>query len=145
MFDRSTLVRSAPSFAEGTNAHQMRVGTIELNASPALVGRNFLANVGGLIAGLVFEFFLLAAALAFIFHRTLTRPLLRYADQLSASTARGHCVQSDVLPDTNAMNSASSSSEPTNCSSASMICVRRKCKRKKRYCIKSESPLSVPC
>lgn len=49
MFDRSTLVRSPPSFAEGTNAHQMRVGTIELNARPVPWPSAFVVKKGSKI------------------------------------------------------------------------------------------------
>lgn len=97
-FDRSSLVPAMPSSAEGACEQQIRVGTIELHASPALIGRNFLVRVGGLIAGLVFEFFLLATALAFIFHRTLTRPLLRYADQLRRIDPQGRSVSKATVP-----------------------------------------------
>ncbi|ETX01159.1 MAG: hypothetical protein ETSY1_08470, partial [Candidatus Entotheonella factor] len=42
--------------------------------------------------------FLLAAALAFIFHRTLTRPLLRYADQLSRIDPQGVTASKATVP-----------------------------------------------
>ena len=97
-FDRSTLAPSPQPSDGGTSSPHMRVGSIELHASPVLVGRDFLVHVGGLIAGLALEFFLLAAALAFIFHRTLTRPLLRYADQLSRIDPQGATTSKATVP-----------------------------------------------
>ncbi len=95
-FDRSMLV---PSISPGpTNAQQMLAGTIELNANPVMVGRNFLLIIGELISVLVLEFFLLAATLAFIFHRTLTQPLLRYADQLSRIDPQGAMASKAAVP-----------------------------------------------
>ena len=97
-FDRSMLVPSMQASPEATSPQQMLVGTIELNASPALVGRNFLLSLGQLLSALVLEFFLLAAILAFIFHRTLTKPLLRYADQLSRIDPQGATASKAAVP-----------------------------------------------
>ena len=94
-FNRSTLT---PSIEQSGNTPEMLVGAIELKASPELVARDFLDRVGGLIAVLVFEFFLLAAALAFIFHRTLTRSLLRYADDLGHIDAQATTMDRASVP-----------------------------------------------
>jgi signal transduction histidine kinase len=59
------------------------VGSIELRTSPEMVGRDFLDGIATLFAGLVVQFVLLGVTLVVIFHRTLTRPLLRYADAVS--------------------------------------------------------------
>ena len=91
VFDLSTLQPTADS-------KQMVVGSIQLLASPELVGAEFLGTVGGLIAALAIEFFLLAGTLAFIFHRTLTRPLLNYADDLSRIDMQEGSVQKAAIP-----------------------------------------------
>lgn len=96
-FDRSTLTPSIERSGAG-NTPDMLVGAIELKASPELVARDFLDRVGGLIAALVLEFFLLAAALAFIFHRTLTRSLLRYADDLGHIDAQATTMNRTSVP-----------------------------------------------
>jgi len=59
------------------------VGYIEVRISPELAGRNFLQGVATIVSGLVFQFVLLGVTLIVIFHRTLTLPLLRYADAVS--------------------------------------------------------------
>jgi signal transduction histidine kinase len=59
------------------------IGHIELRTSPELIGRNFFSGIGTIVSGLVFQFVLLGMTLVVIFHRTLTRPLLRYADAVS--------------------------------------------------------------
>jgi len=59
------------------------VGMIELRASPELAGEKFLDGTITLVAALLFQFILLGVALAVVFHRTLTLPLLTYADAIS--------------------------------------------------------------
>jgi len=97
VFDLATLQPTA-EMSPNASPENMVVGTIQLRASPELVGAEFVASVGGLIAGLVVEFFLLAGALAFIFHRTLTRSLLNYADALSRIDVREGSVQRAAIP-----------------------------------------------
>ena len=64
------------------------VGIIELRASAELAGREFLTGVAKFATGLVIQFVLLGVALVVIFHRTLTLPLLRYANAVSHLSAR---------------------------------------------------------
>jgi len=91
VFDLSTVQPTADS-------KQLIVGRIQIRASPELVGAEFVGIVSGLIAALTIEFFLLAGALAFIFHRTLTRSLLNYADDLSRIDLLEGSVQKAAIP-----------------------------------------------
>jgi len=59
------------------------VGKIELRNSPELVGREFLSNIAILFIENLIQFLFLGITLAVIFHRTLTLPLLQYADAVS--------------------------------------------------------------
>lgn len=97
VFDLSTLQPTAKT-PTTTDSKRMVVGTIQLRASPELVGAEFVGIVAGLIAALAIEFFLLAGALAFIFHRTLTRSLLDYADDLSQIDLQEGSVQKAAIP-----------------------------------------------
>lgn len=63
------------------------VGVIEASTSPELVGREFLDGISGIVAGLVLQFVLLGVTMVVIFHRTLTLPLVRYADAVSHAGA----------------------------------------------------------
>ncbi|MDA9981815.1 ATP-binding protein [Gammaproteobacteria bacterium] len=83
---------------QGSDTVDSLVGAIELQASPQLVILDFLDRIRGLITALVLEFFLLAAVLAFIFYRTLTRPLLRYAEDLGRIDAQGTIMNRAVVP-----------------------------------------------
>ena len=74
------------------------VGTIELKASSEFIGRSFLNRIAELIIALLLELFLAAAALAYIFHRSLTKPLLQYADDLSKIDPHGAIMTKASLP-----------------------------------------------
>ena len=97
MFDPFTLITSVNK-SEADNVLSTLVGEIELRASPGYVARNFLGRVGGLIAALVLELLLVAAALAYIFHRTLTKSLLQYADDLSNIDVQGSTMTQASIP-----------------------------------------------
>jgi hypothetical protein len=97
VFDVSTLQPSAETSPRASSNH-MVVGSIQLRASAELVGAEFVGIVGGLITALAIEFFLLAGTLALIFHRTLTRPLLNYADDLSRIDIQIDIVQTGFCP-----------------------------------------------
>lgn len=80
---------SAPAAAKEGQAGTLQdskagnVGNIELGVSPELIGHDFLNGIAILAAELVVQLLVLGVTLAVIFHRTLTLPLLRYADALS--------------------------------------------------------------
>ena len=74
------------------------VGTIELKASSEIVGRQFLQAISKLIIALLLELFLVAAALAYIFHRSLTKPLLQLADDLGKIDPQGTVMTRASVP-----------------------------------------------
>lgn len=84
--DRSEFVSGQQSLV---NIGPTPVGDIVIHVDSAAVGRSFFYNVRALIVGLVVEFFLLATALAFIFYRTITKPLQGVAKQLGALDSQG--------------------------------------------------------
>jgi signal transduction histidine kinase/CheY-like chemotaxis protein len=98
VFDLATLQPGATT-SSSADAKQMVVGSIQLRASPELIGAEFIGALGGRIAALVLEFLLLAAGLTFIFHRTLTRSLLSYADDLSRIDLQQGSVQRAAIPE----------------------------------------------
>jgi signal transduction histidine kinase len=58
-------------------------GIIELRASSELIGRDFFRRTAAFVIVLVFQCLLLGVTLMVIFHRTLTLPLLRYANDVA--------------------------------------------------------------
>jgi PAS domain S-box-containing protein len=76
----------------------MLVGTIELKASSEVIGRSFINLITELIIALLLEMLLVAAALAYIFHRSLTKPLLQLADDLGKIDPRGTVMTRASLP-----------------------------------------------
>ena len=97
VFDR-LLSNSAIADIDSKVASDRRVGVIELKMSSEIVGRRFLDIVTQLIIALLLEMFLVAAALAYIFHRTLTKPLLQLADDLSQIDPQGTVMTRASLP-----------------------------------------------
>ncbi len=81
LFDNSDLE------AQSTNSNKKIVGKIELRASPEIAGETFFAGAVTLVTGLMFQFILLGVTLAIVFHRSLTLPLLSYADAISKLVA----------------------------------------------------------
>jgi len=76
----------------------MLVGTIELRASPEVIGRSFINLVAELVIALLLEMLLVAAALAYIFHRSLTKPLLQLADDLDKIDPEGTVMTRASMP-----------------------------------------------
>ncbi len=58
------------------------VGKFEIRADPGVIGQTFADVIKARIVYLLIEFLLLASALAYIFYRTTTRPLMDVAEQL---------------------------------------------------------------
>jgi C4-dicarboxylate-specific signal transduction histidine kinase len=79
------------SYPEGTTRSDSStiVGVIEANTSPELLGREFLDGIASFVAGLLLQFVLLGVTMVVILHRTLTLPLVRYADAVSRLGAPG--------------------------------------------------------
>ncbi len=73
--------REGRFYATGAN---IPLGFMELEIGPELVGQAFLSTLVGLAGVLVIEFLILGVALAFVLHRTLTRPLLQYAHDIAS-------------------------------------------------------------
>ena len=97
IFDR--LLSDTAIAENDTNIDPDRlVGIIELKASSEIVGRRFLGIVSELIIALLLELFLVAAALAYIFHRSLTKPLLQLADDLGKIDPQGTVMTRASLP-----------------------------------------------
>ena len=67
-----------------TASANVPVGTLSFRISPEFVGSSFLETLSTLIAGLFVEFLALASVLAIVFHRTLVRPLVRYANDIQS-------------------------------------------------------------
>jgi signal transduction histidine kinase len=65
------------------------VGLIKLRTSPELMGQNFLDTIGTYVAALIFQFIILGLTLIVLFHRTLTLPLLNYAESISRFSTVG--------------------------------------------------------
>ena len=97
MFDPFTLFTSIDK-TEVDNVFSTLVGAIELKASPGFVARDFLGRIESLITALLIELFLVSAALAYIFHRTLTKSLLQYADDLSNIDVQGSTMTRASIP-----------------------------------------------
>jgi PAS domain S-box-containing protein len=97
IFDRSSLQSLVAQTASG-NVIDSSVGIIELRASPARVVSDFLNRISALIIPLVLEIFLVGAALAYIFHRTLTKSLLKVADDLNKIDAHGSTMTQASVP-----------------------------------------------
>lgn len=82
VWDRGANLSAKPGHPESTGNLSV-IGTITLEVSPEAVAQAFLNDVGRLVGGILVELVLLALVLVFIFHQTLTRPLLAYANDLS--------------------------------------------------------------
>jgi PAS domain S-box-containing protein len=97
IFDR---LLSASAIAENDTGidPDMLVGTIELKASSEVLGRSFINLITELIIALLLEMLLVAAALAYIFHRSLTKPLLQLADDLGKIDPQGTVMTRVSLP-----------------------------------------------
>lgn len=78
--DRSEFVAGRP---QSSDYAKTAVGTIEIRANAAAIGRSFVGQLRNRIVDLAVEFLVLAAALGFIFHKTITEPLAGVAEQLS--------------------------------------------------------------
>lgn len=76
-------VNKAVGGDEIRNFARTKVGKIELHISPELVGRDFFSDISTFIYVVILQCLLLGAALMVVYHRTVTLPLLRYADELS--------------------------------------------------------------
>jgi PAS domain S-box-containing protein len=97
IFDR--LLSDSAIAENGTNIDpDMLVGTIELSASSEVIGRSFINLIIELIIALLLEMLLVAAALGYIFHRTLTKPLLQLADDLGKIDPQGTVMTRASLP-----------------------------------------------
>ena len=78
----------------------MTVGEIEIFADAATISQVFIRGILARMIGLAVEFLLLATALAFIFYRTITRPLVSVAEQLGAIDPHGANLASlETTPD----------------------------------------------
>jgi two-component system NtrC family sensor kinase len=97
VFDR-LLSESAIAEIDSSIDPDRLVGKVELKASSEIVGRRFLILVGELIIALLLELFLVAAALAYIFHRSLTKPLLQLADDLGKIDPQGTVMTRASMP-----------------------------------------------
>jgi PAS domain S-box-containing protein len=96
-FDSATLGSTIDQSAVGNTLDSV-VGAIEIRASPGRVATDFFNRIGGLITALVLELLLVTAALAYIFHRTFTRSLVQYADDLSNIDIDGSTMTRASLP-----------------------------------------------
>ena len=65
------------------------VGELRIHANSTVIGNSFIFTILTRIIGLAVEFLILATALAFIFYRTMTRPLMRISEQLGAIDPQG--------------------------------------------------------
>ena len=81
-----------------TATTRVPVGTLSFGISPERVGRGFISRLGTLLAGLLVEFFVLATALAIIFHKTLIRPLTEYTRSIEAIDHEAAEIPSIEMP-----------------------------------------------
>lgn len=77
-------IGSANEARFGTGGAYVQVGVMEIRLGPEQIGRAFLARLTEVAGVLLIEFLLLGAAIAYVLHRTLTRPLLRYAQDIAS-------------------------------------------------------------
>jgi signal transduction histidine kinase len=79
---RREMVGASPDTTSA--AARRQVGTLFLRSSPEFLGQQLFRKISSVITALLIELLLAGAALAMIFHRTLTLPLLRYSESLTA-------------------------------------------------------------
>ncbi len=75
-----------PNALEASPSNHLKatvVGRLELRANAELVAADFIGSLQGRSVGLLLKFSILAGTLAIIFHRNLTRFLVRHADELA--------------------------------------------------------------
>ncbi|MEH6518941.1 MAG: hybrid sensor histidine kinase/response regulator [Halioglobus sp.] len=84
--DRANFISGGQLQAAGG---KVKVGEIEIHANASVIGHSFIKGVIERVRDLLIESLVLAAALAFIFHRSITKPLASVAEQLGATNPRG--------------------------------------------------------
>ncbi len=91
-FERQLSVDSSIFTTGGRSSYNnepVHVGQFQIYANSTSIGRSFIDDVQSRIVHLIVEFLILAAALAFIFYRTITKPIQNVAEQLETIDPQG--------------------------------------------------------